>query len=331
MTPRFPLIWLLILCAGLVLLSLWSLTAGSSDISLGRAMQALLAPGQDRADIIVQGVRLPRLIAALAAGAALAVAGAIMQAVTGNPLADPGLLGINSGAAFAVVAAISLTGTDASGALMWAAFAGAGAAAALVYALGAAGRSGPTPLKLVLAGVVVSTFLGAVTAAVLILDQMTMDVVRLWTAGSLKNRTMAQVTPVLPWLLLALLAALILRAQFTTLSLGADTARMLGQNPARWRAVAGLLVVALAGSAVAIAGPLGFVGLVVPHLARLCLGPDYRLILPFAAVGGAGLAALADTMPRAWWGTDVPLGISMALIGAPFFIWLARSRIGAPA
>ncbi|MDO5611870.1 MAG: iron ABC transporter permease [Paracoccus sp. (in: a-proteobacteria)] len=329
--PRFPLIWLVILCAGLVLLSLWSLTAGASDISPGRAMQALWSPGNDRADIIVQGVRLPRLIAALAAGAALAVAGAIMQAVTGNPLADPGLLGINSGAAFAVVTAISLTGTDAGGALMWAAFAGAGAAAALVYALGATGRSGPTPLKLVLAGVVVSTFLGAVTAAVLILDQMTLDVVRLWTAGSLRNRTMAQVMPVLPWLLLALLAALILRAQFTTLSLGAETARMLGQNPARWRAVAGLLVVALAGGAVAIAGPLGFVGLVVPHLARLCLGPDYRLILPFAAVGGAGLAALADTMPRALWGTDVPLGVSMALIGAPFFIWLARSRIGAAA
>lgn len=328
MNPRFPLIWLLALFVVLILLSLWSLTAGSSDITLSRAFQAVFAPGEDRADIIVQGVRLPRLIAALAAGSALAVAGAIMQAVTGNALADPGLLGINSGAAFAVVMAIALIGTDGGRALMWAAFAGAALAAVAVYALGAAGRSGPTPLKLVLAGVVVSTFLGAVTAAVLILDQMTMDVVRLWTAGSLRNRTMAQVVPVLPWLLLALVAAMALRAQFTTISLGAETARTLGQNPTLWRAVSGLLVVALAGSAVAIAGPLGFVGLVVPHLARLALGPDYRLILPFAAVGGAGLALLADTMPRAWWGSDVPLGVSMALIGAPFFIWLARTRLG---
>lgn len=315
----------------LVVLALWALTVGSSDISLHRAMQALLSPADERADIVIRTVRLPRVVAAISAGAALAVAGAIMQAVTGNPLAEPGLLGVNAGASFAVVLAISLIGISGGGQLMWAAFLGAALAAVAVYALGAAGRSGATPLKLVLAGVVVATFLGALTMSVLILDAQTMDVVRLWTAGSLRNRQMSQILPVLPWLMAALIAALLLREQFTALSLGAETSQALGQNPAMWRILSAVLVVGLAGGSVAIAGPLGFVGLVVPHIVRLSLGPDYRLILPFAALGGAGLALIGDTLPRAALGVDVPLGITMALIGAPFFIWLARRRSGAAA
>lgn len=322
---KYPALFLC-LAAALAVLAIWAVTVGSSDISLPRALQALAAPGDERADIVIRSVRLPRVIAALAAGAALAVAGAIMQAITGNPLAEPGLLGINAGAGFAVVLAISLAGVTAGGTLVWAAFSGAALAAVAVYLLGSAGRGGATPLKLVLAGVVVSTFLGAVGMAVLVLDAQTLDVVRMWSAGSLKNREMAQVLPVLPWLAASLIAAMVLREQFTALSLGAETARGLGQNPLLWRLISGLLVVGLAGSAVAVAGPLGFVGLVVPHIARLTLGPDCRLILPFAALGGAGLALLADTLPRALLATDIPLGITMALIGAPFFIWLANSR-----
>lgn len=322
---------LLCLLAVLATLSIWALTVGSADISLPRALQAVISPGDERADIVIRTVRLPRVIAAVTAGAALAVAGAIMQAVTGNPLAEPGLLGVNAGASFAVVLAISLAGQTSGTALMWMAFLGAGLAAVAVYALGAPGRSGATPLKLVLAGVVIATFLGAMTMAVLILDAQTMDVVRLWTAGSLRNRQMSQILPVLPWLLLSLLLALMLREQFTALSLGAETAQSLGQNPVRWRLIAGLFVISLAGSAVAIAGPLGFVGLVVPHIVRLSVGPDYRLILPLAAIGGAMLALLGDTLPRALLGVDVPLGITMALIGAPFFIWLARRPSGAAA
>lgn len=329
MRPGYAALTALSLLA-LVVLALWALTVGSSDISLHRALQALLSPADERADIVIRTVRLPRVIAAISAGAALAVAGAIMQAVTGNPLAEPGLLGVNAGASFAVVLAISLIGISGGGQLMWAAFLGAALAAVAVYTLGAAGRSGATPLKLVLAGVVVATFLGALTMSVLILDAQTMDVVRLWTAGSLRNRQMSQILPVLPWLMAALIAALLLREQFTALSLGAETSQALGQNPAMWRILSAVLVVGLAGGSVAIAGPLGFVGLVV-HIVRLSLGPDYRLILPFAALGGAGLALFGDTLPRAALGVDVPLGITMALIGAPFFIWLARRRSGAAA
>lgn len=327
-----PLPWLLAGGAALAVLSLWALTVGASDISLIRALQALMHTNlSERADIVITGLRLPRVVAALAGGAALAVAGAIMQAMTGNPLAEPGLLGVNAGASFMVVMALAVAGIDSAGTLLWLAFLGAAFAGGLVFMLGAAGRSGPTPLKLVLAGVVVSTCLGAATTAVLTLDQATLDVVRLWTAGSLRGRQMAQIAPVLPWLMAALVAALILRRQFTTLSMGSETARGLGQDPLRWRLISGGIVVALAGCAVAMAGPLGFVGLVVPHLVRLSLGPDYRLILPFAALGGAGLALLGDTLPRAALGVDVPLGVTMALIGGPFFIWLARGKTGASA
>ncbi|WP_118138357.1 iron ABC transporter permease [Oceanicella sp. SM1341] len=321
------------LCAAaLCLLALWAMTVGSSDISVPQVARALFAAPEGRVELVVQGVRLPRVLAALGVGAALAVAGAIMQAVTGNPLAEPGLLGVNAGAAFAVVLAIALLGVTAAGSLLWAAFAGAAAAAVLVQALGSAGRSGPTPLKLVLAGVVIATFLGAVSAAVLILDARTFETMRLWTAGSLRGRQMAEVTAVLPWLGAGLGAALLVAGQFTALSLGADTARALGQNQPLWRLVSALLVVLLAGGAVALAGPLGFVGLVVPHIVRMSLGADYRRILPFCALGGAGLTLLADTLPRAAFDRDVPVGITLALVGAPFFIWLARTRIGgAPA
>lgn len=310
----------------LIVLTIWSLATGSAGISLPRIIDALLHPGAERADHVLWQVRLPRVVAALAAGSALAVAGAIMQAMTGNPLAEPGLLGVNAGAAFAVVATLSFTSVSASGKLIYVAFAGAALAAALVHALGSAGRGGATPIRLVLAGVVTATFLGSLTSALLILNSQTFDTVRLWTTGSLKGRQLSEIVAVLPYLALSLAAALSVAGQFTTMSLGGDRARSLGQSPLLWRGLGAALVVGLAGSAVAIAGPVGFVGLVVPHMARLSMGTDYRRILPVAALGGAGLMLAADTLPRALAGRDLPVGVTMALVGAPFFIWLARNH-----
>lgn len=317
-------IWLI-----LPLMTLWSLTVGATDIGLSEALIALTDPQGERSDIILREVRLPRLLAALAVGAALAVAGTIMQAVTGNPMADPGLLGVNAGAAFAVVLAIAFGGISAAGTLVWIAFAGAGAAAAVVYALGATGRSGAIPVKLILAGVVVGSFLTALTSSILVVDAQTFDVVRLWTAGSLKGRQLEDVLRVLPYLAVAVIAALALSHQFNSMSLGADVAASLGQSQTLWRGIAAVLVVGLAGSAVALAGPVGFVGLVVPHMVRLVTGGDHRSLLPLAASVGAGLTLLADTLPRALWDRDMPVGISLALVGAPVFIWLAR-RSGGP-
>lgn len=307
---------------GVLLLALaaWALTVGSA----GHALRALWEDGQ--AGLILREVRLPRVIAALGCGAALAVAGGVIQGLTGNPLADPGLLGVNAGAALAVVSAIAFAGVDAMGALVWWAYLGAAAAAGLVLALGSAGRAGATPVRLILAGVVVASFAGSLAAAILVLDAQTQDVVRQWTVGSLAGRSLDAVLPLLPHVLLPLAATLALSRQITALSLGGTVARGLGQNQALWRLVASALVVALAGAAVALAGPLGFVGLVVPHMARLTLGADYGRILPLAALLGAALVLLADTLPRALWTRDIPVGVTLALLGAPVFIWLARTR-----
>ena len=310
----------------LALVAAWSVTLGTAWFPFSRVLDAVLAFDGSREHLVIASIRLPRMLAGLLAGAGLAVAGAMMQAITGNPLASPGLLGINAGAAFAVVVAIAGAGSGDIHAGY--AFAGAAAAAATVYALGSSGRSGGTPLRLVLAGAVLAGFLTSLTTAILIFDRSTLDAVRLWTAGSLSGRSMAEIAAIAPYLIVGLAAATLFRRHITTLSLGTDIARSVGQSPLLWRALSVGIVVLLAGGAVALAGPIGFVGLVVPHIARFCVGVDYRWIIPFSALGGALLLVLADTAGRTLSGSQsFPAGITMALIGGPFFLWLARYRV----
>lgn len=315
----------------LVPVAMWAMTVGRSPIPLSDILSALTGANDSREDLIVATVRLPRVLAGVIVGASLAMAGAIMQAVTANPLASPALLGVNSGAAFAVVLAMGLFGGGAAQTVyIWWAFAGAAGAAVIVYGLGSAGRGGATPLRLALAGAVAATFLGALTTAMLIFDQNTLSMVRLWTVGNLAGRQMSAVTTVAPYVGLGLIAALICRGQIMTLSLGAAAARTVGQNLILWRGVAAGIVVLLAGGAVALAGPVAFVGLIVPHAARMLVGADYRWILPYSAVMGALLVVVSDAVFRVFPnGPDLPVGITMALLGAPFFIYLARYRIGA--
>lgn len=315
------------ICLLLAAVAGWSVTLGTSPIAVSDVLAAIIAFDGSREHLVVTTLRLPRVLAGLLAGGALGVAGAIMQAVTNNPLASPGLLGVNAGAAFAVVLAMSVLGLGSSAAHLWFACGGAGTAAVAVYALASAGPGGATPLKLVLAGAVLTTFLTSLTAAILIFDQTTLDAVRLWTAGSLSGRTMAQVGVVAPPIAAGIAAALVLHRHLMTLSLGAEVARSVGQNPMLWRGLAVGLVILLAGSAVAIAGPVGFVGLVVPHVVRLTVGIDLRWIIPFSAAGGALLVVAADALGRTVFASqNFPVGVTMALIGAPLFIWLARRR-----
>jgi iron complex transport system permease protein len=315
------------LCLLLAAVAVWSVTLGASSIPASKVLAAIFAFDGSREHLVVTTLRLPRAMAGLLSGAALAVAGAIMQAATNNALASPGLIGINAGAAFAVVMAMSLLGVASSGAHIWFAFGGAGVAALAVYALASAGPAGASPLKLVLAGAVLTTFLTSLTTAMLIFDQTTLDAVRLWTAGSLTGRTMAQVAAVAPYILAGLAAALIFRDHLMTLSLGTDVARSVGQDPVLWRGLAVVIVILLAGGAVALAGPIGFVGLFVPHIARMIIGVDYRWIIPFSSAGGALLVIVADMFGRTIFASQsFPVGVTMALVGAPFFIWLARSR-----
>lgn len=282
-----------------------------------------------RDHLIVTLLRLPRVASAMIAGAGLAVSGAIMQAVTRNPLASPGLLGINAGAAFAVVVSLMMVGVADSDTQVWYAFGGAAFAAVCVFFIGSTGSLGSTPLAMVLAGAIVATFLTSLTTAILIFDQTTLDAVRLWTVGSLSGRTMDQVVNVMPYSLIGLLGSFVLARHLTTLSLGSDVAASLGQNPVLWRCLSIVTVILLAGSAVALVGPVGFVGLIVPHIVRLTISIDYRWIVPFSAVIGAIMVILADLVGRLILANQsFPVGVTMALLGAPFFLWLARYRTG---
>lgn len=318
----------LLVCTTLVVVCLvWSITLGAADIAPRTVFDAIFASDGSFQHLIIQTVRLPRVLSGAIVGASLAVAGAIMQGLTRNPLADSGLLGINSGAAFAVVLAVFIIGDMPLSAYAWYGFIGAGVAAALVYALGSMGKGGATPLKLTLAGVILTAFIGSFTTAILISDQQALEKIRFWTAGSLAGRDMALLAQTAPYMIVGLVGAFLISRQITTISLGDDVAKGLGQNTVWVRAAAALIVVLLAGGAVALAGPLGFVGLIIPHLVRFLVGVDYRWVVPYSALLGAILVTVADVGARVVIRPqELPAGVIMAVIGAPFFIWLARRQ-----
>ncbi len=312
----------------LAFLSLWSLTIGTTAIPLGDALHAIILGGTTHQDLVISTIRLPRTLTAIIVGSTLGVAGALMQAVTNNPLASPDLLGISAGAAFAVVISIVFFDAQSPLVFLWFAFGGASVAGVIVYLIASAGISGVTAVKLALSGAVLSVFLGSVSASLLLFDMKAIDTIRMWSVGSLTGKDMAAVAAVVPFALAGIAATLLLAREVTTLSLGEDVAQAVGQNVLLWRLISGALVVLMAGSSVALAGPIGFVGLVVPHIVRLSLGVDYRWILPFCALSGALLVVTADGLQRSVTGIDIPVGVTLALVGAPFFIWLARSRAG---
>ena len=313
----------------LVLCLLWSITLGAADITPDTVYTALFNfDSTSFQHLIIQTVRLPRVLSGLMVGAALAVAGALMQGLTRNPLADSGILGINSGASFAVVVAVFLLGDPPLSVYAIFGFIGAGVAAALVYGLGSLGRGGATPLRLTLAGVILTAFISSFTTAILIGDQETLDRIRFWTAGSLAGREMPLLAQTAPYMIVGLFAALFISRQVTTISLGEDIAKGLGQNTVIVKAAAAIVVVLLAGGAVALAGPIGFVGLVVPHVVRFVVGVDYRWVIAYSAVLGAILVTVGDVGARVLIRPqELPVGVMMALVGAPFFIWLARWKV----
>lgn len=303
-----------------------SILMGAADIAPATVWQALFQFDGSTEHLIIRTVRLPRAILAVVVGAALAVAGTITQGLTRNPLAAPDILGINGGASLAMVLAVFLGGS--SGSYVGYAFGGAALTAITVYWLGSMGRSGLTPLKLVIAGAALTYLLGSLTTGLLILSQRTLDDIRFWLAGSLAGQDLAGLLPVLPYIVVGLVGSLALGRQLTLLSLGEDVAQGLGLQTAWVKVVAAIVVVVLAGSSVALAGPIGFVGLVVPHMVRLGVGVDYRWILPYAMLAGGILLSVADIAARVVIRPqELPVGIMTALVGAPFFIYLARSRV----
>lgn len=324
---RRRLLVVVALLALLVLAALASLAVGAKPIPIDVVWDAIFSPTGTEDDIVVGSLRLPRTILGIAVGVALGIAGALMQGHTRNPLADPGLLGVEAGAAFFVVVGIYALGVTSLLGYVWFAFAGAFAASVLVFVLGSLGRGGPTPVTLALAGVAVSALLGALTSAMVLADTQTLDAFRFWAVGSLAGRDAEIAGQVAPFLIVGVLLACANAPGLNLLALGEDVARGLGQNVqvVRWTGL--IAITLLAGGAVAACGPIGFVGLVVPHVARYFTGPDHRWLIPASGLAGAVLLLTADVIGRVVVRPgELQVGIVLALVGAPFFIALVRRR-----
>ncbi|WP_283136136.1 FecCD family ABC transporter permease [Rhizohabitans arisaemae] len=318
-----------VLTAILALTVVLSLAVGANPVAPGDVWLALTAPTGGESDIVVRSLRVPRTALGVLAGISLGVAGALMQGHTRNPLADPGLLGVTQGAAFAMVVSILVFDMTGLHTYIWFGLAGALLASAGVFALGTAGggRSGSTPVTLALAGTAVSAFLYAFTSAVVLLDEQAMDVFRFWQAGSVAGRGETVFWQVLPFAAAGLLIALAGAPGLNTLALGEDVACSLGQNVAVTRAVGIVAVTLLTGASVAACGAVAFVGLMVPHMVRPLAGPDHRWLVPYSGLLGAILLLTADVIGRvvALPG-ELEVGVVLALIGAPFFVALVRRR-----
>ncbi|WP_248958196.1 FecCD family ABC transporter permease [Sphaerisporangium perillae] len=303
-----------------------SLMVGARPVPPADVWQALWSPSGSEPDLIVRDLRVPRTALGVLAGLALGVAGALMQGHTRNPLADPGLLGVTQGAAFAMVLSIVVLRLSSVYGYIWFGLAGALIASAAVFALGlAGGRGAPTPVTLALAGTAVSAFLYALTSTVVLLDQQAMDMFRFWQAGSIAGRDSAVAGQVLPFVAVGLALALANAPGLNALALGEDVARALGRNIALTRFLGIAAITLLTGAAVAACGSLAFIGLIVPHLARALAGPDHRWLLPYSGLAGAALLPAADVAGRvvAHPG-ELEAGVVLALLGAPFFVALVR-------
>lgn len=321
-------IGLVVASAALVLVSLVSIAVGSKPIPVGTVWDALFSYDATVTDhLVVRTLRMPRTLVGLLVGVALGLAGAVMQGVTRNPLADPGILGVNAGAALFVVVGIHVFGVGTLLGYVWFAFAGAAISSVAVYALGSLGREGATPVKLALAGAAITAFLGSITTTILLVDVATLDQFRFWAVGSLAGRDGAIAAQLAPFVVVGSVMALLSGRVLNALALGDDVARSLGQEVGWSRAFSAASVVLLVGAATAAAGPIGFVGLTVPHVARAITGPDYRWVLPYSAVLAPILLLGADVVGRVIARPgEVQVGIVTALIGAPFFIALVRRR-----
>jgi iron complex transport system permease protein len=312
----------------LTFVALLSLAVGSRAIGLSTTVHALTSYDPTNQDeLIVHDVRVPRTLIGLMVGAALGLAGGLMQGVTRNPLADPGLLGVTAGAATAIAVAVLVAGVGALTGYVWFAFAGAAIGVVVVYGIASFGRDGPTPIKLALAGAAVSALFTSITTLLVLRDLDTLNALRFWLVGSIAERGGDIAREMAPFVLVGTVLALACGRLLNGLALGEDVARSLGQRVVRTRALVGACVVLLAGTATAAAGPIVFVGLVVPHVARAITGPDYRWILAYCAVLAPLMLLAADIAGRVV-APPRELGVSVVtvLVGGPLFIALVRRR-----
>jgi iron complex transport system permease protein len=312
----------LLLSAGaLLVVCVASVMLGSRTINIGDLAESDLT--------VILDMRLPRTVLGVLAGAALAVSGTLLQGVARNPLADPGIMGINAGAAVAVVTGILVLGDQAAGANVWLAFLGAGAATAAVYTIASFGREGATPIKLALAGVVVTAVCSSITSAIVLSSTDALEELRVWQVGALAGRYWPVVLQVGPYIVIGLIVAMFLARQLNLLALGDALAVSLGQHVRRNRVITFAVVAVLCGAATAACGPIAFLGLMVPHLVRLVTGPDYRWILAYSLVLGPLVLLLCDIVGRLVASPgELQVGVLLGIVGAPVFIAIVRLRRG---
>jgi iron complex transport system permease protein len=326
MATSHRVLWLAVIMATLALLSMASLSIGTRVVEWADILRALYGEVSTIGEAAASA-RIPRTLLAILAGGSLGLAGAVMQGVTRNPLADPGLLGVNIGASLAVVVGVAWFGISSSTAYIWTAIAGAGTTAAFVYVIGSLGRDGATPLKLTLAGAATSiAFTSLVTAIVLPRGDIAGGI-RSWQIGGVGGATFERILPIMPFLAIGLLLSLASARKLNSLALGDELATGLGEHVAWARSLASLGAVLLCGATTAVCGPIGFVGLVVPHACRLIVGPDHRWLLPLSMLSGSALLLAADILGRmAARPSELDVGIATALLGGPFFIWIVRRQ-----
>ncbi|WP_030975465.1 MULTISPECIES: iron ABC transporter permease [unclassified Streptomyces] len=306
---------------------LLSLAVGARTIAPSAVLDALLHGGHSDAAEVIRQLRVPRTLIGLMVGAALALAGTVLQGITRNPIADPGILGISQGASVGVVLAIAYAGIHTLTGYVWFAFAGAAVASVAVYAIASRGRGGATPVKLALGGAAINALLVSVTMAVLTTKASALDEFRFWQVGSIAGREAEVAQQIWPFLLVGTVLVLSVARGLDALALGEDVAKGLGQKVATVRIVGGVGATVLTGVGVAAAGPIAFIGLAVPHIARAIVGSDHRWVLPMAALIGPVMLLVSDVIGRIVFPPgEVPAGVMTALIGVPFLVALVRRK-----
>ncbi|MEH6936479.1 iron ABC transporter permease [Bacillus sp. JJ664] len=302
-----------------------SILLGYTDTSFTNLIHTFTNFNGSNEQLIIQNVRIPRAIIASVVGASLAIAGLFMQVLTKNPLASPSVLGINAGASMLIVLSITFFNLQSVSATIWLSFIGAALSSLFVFGLSSLGKDGATPLKITLAGVSIAAMFSSITQGLLVTNEVALEQVLFWLAGSVQGRSLDSLVMVLPYIIVAWVISLALGSKINTFMLGEDLSKALGQNTAMLKITLVVLVIVLAGGAVSVAGPIGLVGIIVPQIVRMFVKNDYRWMIPFTGVVGAILLLLADIASRyVLMPEETPVGITTAVIGAPFFIYLAR-------
>lgn len=312
---------LLAICIGL------SIILGYTDTNVQAVIDTFQHFNGSNTQLVIKNVRLPRALIGASVGGCLAVAGALMQALTKNPLASPDIMGVNAGAGLFIVVAVTFFSISSLHSFTWIAFLGAAIASFIVYCLGSLGKDGLTPMKMTLAGAAIAAMFGSLTQGLLVINESSLDQVLFWLAGSVQGRKLEILFAVLPYMIFALACSFFLGKQINIFVMGEKLAKGLGQRTGMVKLLMSLMVVLLAGGAVAVAGPISFVGVMVPHVARWLVGNDHRWVLPYCAVLGGIFLIVADIGARyILTPEEVPVGVLTAFIGVPFFIYIARKK-----